>query len=498
MICPSCKEDSADDSEHCFRCGAPFPTVVRRGDVVAGRYEIRDRLGRGGMGAVYRAHDVVLGEDIALKLLRPDVGQSAELSWRFRSEIKVARSITHPNVCRIHDYGEAEGRQFISMELVDGVDLRRWMRERGPLPREEAYEIALQLARGLEAVHEMGVVHRDLKPQNAMRDSKGRIRLMDFGIAKRVQSDATTAGTAEGSILGTPEYMSPEQARGQETDFRSDIYSLGILIFELFAGRAPFVGQTPVATLLQHVEAEPPFNEPVATPIPASLRPVLAQALAKDPAQRQQTVTGLLAAVESARQDSIGDAMTHALPTTQGHGAPVDSASTVTRVSTGGQRSTGATRQGWLLAAAALLASVSALVWGIHWLRSTEALPAIAVVPTSTETGSAPRTMSDDEEAIRQVLGVFAWAIRTRDLGAFERLRPSLSPEDRTRLEEAFRAIRSQRVSMTVESVEIRGDTAIATVSRQDLLDGRLTNRVKMTFRLSRAGDSWRIEGMGP
>ena len=497
MICPSCNEDSADDSEHCFRCGAPSPTVVRRGDVVAGRYEIRDRLGRGGMGVVYRAHDVVLGEDIALKLLRPDVGQSAELSRRFRSEIKLARRITHPNVCRIHDYGEAEGRQFISMELVDGVDLRRFMRDRGPLPRAEAYDIALQLASGLEAVHAMGVVHRDLKPQNAMRNTTGQIRLMDFGIAKRVHGDATTASTAEGSILGTPEYMSPEQARGQETDFRSDIYSLGIVIFELFAGRAPFVGQTPVATLLQHVEAEPPFNEPVAASIPASLRPVLAQSLAKDPAHRPQTVTGLLTAIESARQDSLLDDTSSLAPTAHDHDPTADSALTITRASSGAQRPWETARRRWLLAATALLAGISALTWGVRWFQSTEVLPVPANRPAPVETTTVSRPMSDDEEAIRQVLAAYAWVLRTRDVAAFERLKPSLSPEERARLEQAFRFIRSQKVSMTIESILINGDRAVAIVTRHDTVNDRPMKPVGQMFHLSRSGDSWRIDEMG-
>jgi hypothetical protein len=290
--------------------------------------------------------------------------------------------------------------------------------------------------------------------------------------------------------------MSPEQARGQETDFRSDVYSLGIVIFELFAGRAPFVGSTPVATLLQHVEAEPPFHEPVAAPIPDSLRPVLAQALAKDPAQRQETGTWLLSALETARQDSLRDA-SYLQQATRGTAPPTeDSLATLTQVSTGARRTRGTTRRRWL-ALAALLAGLSAFAAGARWLRSNSELPAPAGVRGAGQTPPAQSPISDDEEAVRQVLGAYAWVLRTRDVAAFERLKPSLSPEQKTTLEASFRAIRSHKVSMTIDSVEINGNQAVAIVTRHDTVNDRLMPPIRQLFALSRSGDSWRIDSMG-
>jgi serine/threonine-protein kinase len=262
--------------EVCAACGADL-TSLAPGGVVAERYEIRAYLGRGGMGSVYRAFDRVLDEVVALKVQRAQSARGPEAERRFRSEVKLARQVSHPNVCRLHDGGQAGALRWISMELVPGETLAARL-QRGPLPVEEVLSLGGQAAEGLAAVHRAGIVHRDLKTVNLMVDDAGRLRLMDFGIAKPAAAGDTVAG---GYALGSPEYMSPEQARGRPADPRSDVYSLGIVLFELATGRVPFRADTPVATLLQHLEAPPPLAE-----VPEPLRALLGRALAKDPAGR--------------------------------------------------------------------------------------------------------------------------------------------------------------------------------------------------------------------
>jgi hypothetical protein len=287
MICTSCSTENDTGSEICVGCGAQL--ALGPGDVIASRYEIDMVIGEGGMGLVYKASDRVLDEVVALKVLRAGFAANAEADRRFRSEIKLARRVSHRNVCRIHEYGEDGGLRYLSMEFVDGAELKQAVRGKGGLPLKEACEVAIQIAKGLEAIHDVGVIHRDLKSANIMVDGKGVVRLMDFGIAKHREQQGDGM-TAAGEIVGTPEYMSPEQARNQKLDFRSDIYSFGIVLFEILTGRLPFKGETPLDTLVMHVKEPPPLEGNV----PELILPVLRRALAKKSADRYASVRGLL------------------------------------------------------------------------------------------------------------------------------------------------------------------------------------------------------------
>ena len=219
MTCPSCFAENAASATRCTQCGADFAertavvvaAYLSPGSLFAGRYEIRRQIGFGGMGTVYLARDRTLDEVVAIKVLRPDFAANPAMAARFKSEIKLARKVRHRNVGAIHDFGEDRGLLYISMELIQGVDLKQLLASRGRFAPDEAYELSIQIAEGLQAVHDAGVIHRDLKTPNIMRDERGVARLMDFGIAKE---HGRAGATVTGTIVGTPEYMSPEQGHG--------------------------------------------------------------------------------------------------------------------------------------------------------------------------------------------------------------------------------------------------------------------------------------------
>src|SRR5262245_337986 len=307
MKCPACLVDNQEHAETCFTCGQSLLAVLRRGNVVASRYEILNALGKGGMGMVYKAHDRVLEEEIAIKVLRADVARSPEMGRRFRSEIRLARKVSHRNVCRIHEYGEDQGVRYISMELIEGIDLKQVIRERkGGLPGLEAFDVSIQVAKGLQAIHDVGIVHRDLKAANLMRDRRGIVKLMDFGIAKE-ENAVATAATAAGDIVGTPEYMSPEQARGHKVDARSDIYALAVVIHEIFCGEVPFRGDTPIVTIFKHIQDHALLEGPGAPDFPPPLVPVLKRGLAKEPGERFGSADQLVEALRAARREVFPD-----------------------------------------------------------------------------------------------------------------------------------------------------------------------------------------------
>ncbi len=283
LECPSCAAPLDAGADVCLICGRSLSTLAI-GSILANRYELRAVLGKGGMGLVYKAFDRLLEEEVAIKVLRTDLSANADAVRRFRGEIKLARKVSHPNVCRIHDYGEEGPLGYISMEILTGQDLQKTLKEHPKgLPEAEVISAVLQIASGLQAIHDVGILHRDLKTANATRDERGVVRLVDFGIAKDLLSQGQTAA---GEAFGTPEYMSPEQCRGEALDFRSDVYALGILAFELFTGHVPIKGASPMATLFKQIQDTPSFDVEPGSRVPPRFMPALKRALAKSAADR--------------------------------------------------------------------------------------------------------------------------------------------------------------------------------------------------------------------
>ncbi len=264
---------------------------LHAGVLFGGRYEILGVLGQGGMGAVYKARDRELDRLIALKVIRPELATDPAILQRFKQELILSRNITHKNVVRIYDLGEAEGVRFISMEYVDGEDLRTILRRAGKLPPREAIAIIEQVCRALDAAHSEGVIHRDLKPQNIMRDQHGRIVVMDFGLARSLGESGLTQ---TGALVGTLEYMSPEQALGSQLDQRSDIFSVGLIFFELLTGKAPYKADTAIASLMKRTREEAQSASDIDSSVPKSLSAIVSRCLEREPANRYHSAVELL------------------------------------------------------------------------------------------------------------------------------------------------------------------------------------------------------------
>ncbi len=269
--------------------------MPRINEVLAGRFEILGVLGRGGMGAVYRAFDRELEEDVALKVLMASSLEEASAVQNLKQEIRLARKISHPNVVRTHDLGEAGGLRFLTMEYVPGTTLRELTERRGGIALAPGLQVAKQLCRGLAAVHEAGIVHRDIKPHNIMVLPNGIVKLMDFGIAS--STEGIPGQLQEGQTVGTPYYMSPEQARGEPLDHRSDIYSVGVVLFELFTAQRPFEGKDPLDVMRKQVAVDPPRPTQLRADLPDLLERIILACLAKDPSRRPPTANHLYSAL---------------------------------------------------------------------------------------------------------------------------------------------------------------------------------------------------------
>ena len=264
---------------------------LTRGTTFAGRFEVIEELGEGGMGKVYKVIDIKIEETVALKLLRPEVAADKKIIERFRNELKFARKISQRNVCRMYDLNEEKGAHYITMEYVPGEDLKSMIKMTGHLSVGKAVVIARQVCEGLAEAHRLGVVHRDIKPQNIMIDREGSARIMDFGIARPLKAVGITEA---GTIIGTPEYMSPEQVEGKEIDPRSDIYSLGVTLYEMVTGRLPFKGESPLITALKHKTEKPPDPKGLNPQIPEDFNRIVLKCLEKDKEKRYQSAEEVL------------------------------------------------------------------------------------------------------------------------------------------------------------------------------------------------------------
>jgi eukaryotic-like serine/threonine-protein kinase len=280
-------------------------------ELIAGRYELEQQVGSGGMSKVYRAHDRLLERTVALKILHEHYSQDDEYVERFRREARAVAQLAHPNVVTVIDRGEHESRQYIVFEYVDGENLKQLVEREGPLPVRQIIELALQVAHALASAHARGVVHRDVKPQNVLLSEEGVPKVTDFGIARTSDVESVTL---TGTVMGTSEYISPEQARGEPVDFRSDIYSLGVILFELCTGDVPYPGENPVSVAMRHLHEPVPSVRSQRRDVPSRLEAAIRRAMAKDPEERFGSMDELIAELEACLRALGGGEETIVLP----------------------------------------------------------------------------------------------------------------------------------------------------------------------------------------
>jgi serine/threonine protein kinase len=435
------------------------------------------------MGEVYRARDTRLRREVALKVLPETLASDPSARTRFEREAHAVAALNHPNIVTIHSIEEADGIAFLTMELIEGAALSRQIPPSG-LPPSRLFDVAKQVAAAVAAAHEAGVTHRDLKPDNIMVGRDGRVKVLDFGLAKPVDLRPTSAAeyngetvtrpslllTQVGQIVGTLAYMSPEQAEGRPLDSRTDIFSFGVVLYEMATGQRPFRGDSRAALLASILRDEPRSVSELRSSLPAGMERVVRRCLAKDPGRRYQTAIDLRNDLEELA-------------------AEVDSAPRP-RVALPGRRRSAV----MLASAAALAAGLWAMPhpWSAPSVAQTTALP--AAVP------SEPRTAAGRDDAeIREVLHAYIRSIETQDVFLFRRLKPDLTEEELDRLQKSFAALKAghHHIVMSIESVDLHGDKATSVVARQDSIDGRLTEPFNQTVLLAKSQGQWSISEIG-
>ncbi|HET9323528.1 MAG TPA: protein kinase [Gaiellaceae bacterium] len=269
---------------------------MTQGEVIAGRYDLLELIGKGGMSSVWKAHDRLLDRQIAIKVLHPQYTEDEEYVERFRREARSVAQLSHPNIVTVIDRGEDAGRQFIVFEYVEGENLKQLLRRTGPMPVRDALVLALQMARALSFAHGRGLIHRDVKPQNVLLNADGQAKMTDFGIAREVDVQGVTI---TGTVLGTSEYIAPEQARGQHVDAQTDVYSLGVVLYELLAGAVPYEGETFVTVALKHVNEPTPNLLEQRADVPVRVARAVERAMAKSPDDRFESMDELVDELET-------------------------------------------------------------------------------------------------------------------------------------------------------------------------------------------------------
>ena len=263
--------------------------------IIAERYEILGKIGTGGMADVYKAKDHKLNRFVAVKVLKPEFREDTTFIRKFRSEAQAAAGLTHPNIVNVFDVGDDEGVYYIVMELIEGITLKEYIAKKGKLSIKEATSIAIQVSMGLEAAHNHGIVHRDVKPQNIIISTDGKVKVTDFGIAR-----AASSNTISSNVMGSVHYSSPEQVRGGYSDEKSDIYSMGITLFEMLTGRVPFNGETTVAIAIKHIQEEMPSPREYVPEIPVCVEQIVLKCTQKSPDRRYHSMAALIADLKKA------------------------------------------------------------------------------------------------------------------------------------------------------------------------------------------------------